>query len=155
MVCHAAAHTLFHRRSVRRVLALALWGATAVPALAQYAPPPPPPSAMVPYAPPSAPCAVAPEPDRHGWPLPCDTAMAPQPYGAPGYPGSWIAPPGYYVAGITWVPVPVAGNPCQPCGESRTITTTRVVDVPVRTWHRPVRHAPYRDKRVKEKRIKE
>lgn len=99
-----------------------------------YAPPPPPGG----WAPPPAPCASV-----NG------AACA-----APGMPQPFVAPPGYYVAGVTWVPVPVAGQPCQPCGETTT-TTTRIVEAPAR---RVIRRAPPRvmhDKRVREISVKE
>ncbi|KPF56750.1 hypothetical protein IP65_03165 [Novosphingobium sp. AAP1] len=167
--------------------AASLMAAAASPAVARHQPPPSvttpaASSAMVPYGPGPGPCSVpgidGGEPQRHGWPPPCEAMPAPaypgagyyapghppQAYSAPGYAGqvpvytgSWIAPPGYYVAGVVMVPVPLPRTgSCQPCGETRTVTTTRTVDVAVRPARRvPPRHPPLHDKRVKEKRIKE
>lgn len=163
--------------ALRLALAGAALLAGAAPALARHQPPAPPPVAQpvpvqptwVPYGPPPYACAAPGEPDRHGWPPACAGAGAPYPGQAwpvpgpagqiPVYTGAWTAPPGYYVAGVMMVPVPVGPQTaCQPCGESRTETTTRVIDVPshARGW-RPVppRHRPVPDKRVKERPVKE
>lgn len=122
-----------------------------------YAPPPAPPPAWGYSYGPGVPPPLQTTPG--GWTAPCTAATdpaRPEPCpGAPGNPNMWVAPPGYYVAGVTWVPVPMAAAPCQPCGETRTVTTTRVETVPAR---RVIRRAPphvVRDKRVKEKRIRE
>jgi hypothetical protein len=99
----------------------------------------------------------APPPPPGGWappPAPCASVNGAACTAAPGMPQPFVAPPGYYVAGVTWVPVPVAGQPCQPCGETTT-TTTRIVEAPAR---RVIRRAPPRvmhDKRVREIPIKE
>lgn len=182
LVCRAV---LSGKRLVPWALLVAAMVGGAAPALARHEPPPIAPPGMVPGGEGPGPCSVpgvaGGEPQWHGWPPPCEAMPAP-PYPGPpyagtaypgpgyyrpgyppssyppsGYPGSWMAPPGYYVAGVVMVPVPVPrASHCQPCGETRTVTTTRVVDVPVRRWrHVPPRHPPLHDKRVKEKRIKE
>ncbi|NKJ40995.1 hypothetical protein [Novosphingobium sp. SG720] len=166
---------MIRHATVRLGLACAGLAALAAPALARHAEAPAPPvqpvplpPMMVPYGQAPAPCTASGEPDRHGWPPACSNAPIAT-YPAPGYPaapyyqgqvpvysGAWTAPPGYYVAGVVMVPVPVGNAACQPCGETRTVTTTRTVDVPMRQWRRvPPRHPPLHDKRVKEKRIKE